>query len=338
MKLFAKDIAVSLVDDSALFIIKGQTKPLVLPAYVAAQAGTKRVVAVGDDAKAMLGGTPDSISVIRVVVEGVIGDREIAATMFRFGLHKIIGGSAICKPRVVVACRAHEPAKIAVKEMALMAGVRNVYLFEMGLAAAIGMNLDVTRPEIKAVLSISDDWFDFSIISLAGTLSSVNGAIGSRDFLEDIRNHIMLVRGFSPELDALAAQLHAAGISPSAAAADIPGWEAWAGRVELGRLSAKTISRDDMAIGLAPSLVKISERIKSAIRGISNENQRKLSHSTIRATGSAMKIPGLAQALSAQLGYSVEPFASKSHPSIEGCKLVLDELDFLKKAAPGNKA
>ena len=336
MKLFTKDIAISLADDSMFFAMKDQPEPLVLSAYVAMQTGTKRVLAVGDEAKAMLGRTPENITVIRAITEGIVADREIAATMVRFGLHKLLGNSLIRKPRVVIACRFHEPTKNVIKEITLMAGVRDTFLIELGMATAIGMNLDVTSPEIKAVLSISDDWFEFSIISLAGILYSVNGAIGSRDFVEDIRNHITLARGFSPELDALTAQLHTAGINPHAAA-EIPGWETWAGRAEHGRLSTKNISRDDLAIGLTPSLVKLSERIKTVIRSLSNEKQYALSQSTIHAAGSAIKIPGLAQALSAQLGYSVTPFASKSHPSIEGCKLVLEELDWFKSAESKSK-
>ena len=82
MGLFGKDAAVSLVDDSFIFSTQTQARPLVLPAYVAIQPGTTRVLACGDEAKAMLGREPGNISVVRVLVEGLVADQQGAESLF----------------------------------------------------------------------------------------------------------------------------------------------------------------------------------------------------------------------------------------------------------------
>ena len=82
---------------------------------------------------------------------------------------------------------------------------------------------------------------------------------------------------------------------------------------------------------MMPSLVKLTERIKGAIRSMPGEKQSQLGRTTIHATGLAMAVPGLAQAIASNLGYPLKPFSSPVHPSIEGVKIVLKELGVLKR-------
>lgn len=330
MNLFAKDVAVSLVDDSFIFATQAQVTPLVLPAYVAIQTGTTRALACGEEAKAMLGREPKNISVVRVLEEGVVAGHEAAESLFRFGLRKLLGGALLIRPRVIVAFRNYDLGKLPAKHMATAGGAREVYLMEMGMATAIGMGLDVQKPEIKAVLSVSDDWFEFTMISLAGVLAGTNGSIGTKTFVEDIQNHCVLVHQFRPEGSAIESQLLSAGLDP-AAVVDVPGWEVWSGRTEQGRLTSQSVSREDITFGLMPSLVRMTEKIKNTIRSLPNEKQSQLSRTTIHATGAAMRIPGLTQAIANQLGFSVTPYSSDIHPSIEGCKCILKELNFLRR-------
>jgi rod shape-determining protein MreB len=331
MNVFGKDVAVSLVDDSFIFSTQTQASPLVLPAYVAIQTGTTRGLACGEDAKAMMGRAPSGISVIRVLAEGVVADQDAAVLLFRFGLRKLLGRAVLVRPRVLIAVRTHEPGKYSARNMATEGGAREVYQIEMGLATAVGMQLDVSQPELKAVLSVSDDWFEFAVISLAGRLCGTNGAIGSRALVEDIQNHLTLRRQFRPEFAVLASQLQSGGVNPRAVI-DLPGWETWSGRTEQGRFTAQNTSRDELTVGMMPSLVRLTERLKAAIRSLPDEKQAQLTRTTIHATGTAMQIPGLAQLIAQQLGHSITPFSAKNHPSIEGCRTVLKELNILKRA------
>lgn len=333
MNLFGKDVAVSLVDDAFIFGTQADANPLVLPAYVATQAGTNRILAFGEEAKNMLGREPNNISVARILAEGLVAEQQAAEAVFRFGLRKLLGGALLIRPRVIVACRTYEPGKWSVKNMAMAGGAREVYLIEMGMATAIGMQLDVQKPELRAVLSISDDWFEFTVISLAGVLAGADGAIGRRSFVEDIQNHFTLIRQFRPEFAVLDAKLQSGGLNPRSAI-ELPGWETWAGRTELGRLTAQNASRDEMTVGMMPSLVRLTERIKAAIRRLPGEKQSQLGRTTIHAAGTAAQIPGLIPMIAQQLGYSVTPFSAAVHPSIEGCRTVLKELNVLKRIRP----
>ena len=330
MRLFGKDIAVSLVDDSFIFSTQSQASPRILPAYVTMQTGTTQVLACGEDAKAMLGREPSNISVVRVLVEGVVADQQAAEALFRFGMREMTGGTVLVRPRVLIALRSHDPGKGLVRSMSTVGGAREVYLIEMGMATAIGMGLDVQQPELKAVLSVSDDWYEFAVISLAGRLLGINGAIGWRAFAEDIQNHLSLIRQFRPEGLTIEAQLLSGGINPPAAA-DVNGWETWAGRAEQGRLVEQPLSSDDIRIGMMPSLIRLTERIKAAIRTLPSDKQYQLRQTTIHATGSSLMIPGLAETIANHLGHSVTPFSAAVHPSIDGCRLALKGLDFLRR-------
>lgn len=331
--LLGKDVAVSLVDDAFLFTTQDRPQPLVLPAYVALQAGTRLVLACGEEAKAMRGREPANITVAGVLTEGVVTDTEVAQALFRFGIRTLFGRKWIIRPRVIIACRTGETGRAAVKHMAVAGGAREVYLIEPAMATAIGMDLDVQKPEIRAVLSLSNDWFEFSVISLAGILAKTDGAIGVQAFVEDIRNHLTLSRQFRPDAAALEAQLFAGGIEPGVAS-ETAGWEVWAGRSERGRVAAQSLSPADLAVGMMPSLTRLAERIKGVFHSLPGDQRFQLNTATIHAAGSSMAIPGLAQALANQLGHPVVPFSADAHPSIEGTRRILQELRFLRKVQP----
>lgn len=330
MGLFCRDIAVSLVDDAFIFAEKGQGKPLVLPAYLAAQAGTARVLAVGQEAFNMLNRTPANIMVVRVVKEGRVVGQDVAGAFLRYGIRKMLGGSRLFRPRVLMSIRGEGNAKWEAHALGQEIGVRGLFLVEVGMATAIGMGLEVSKPELQAVLTVSDDWFDFSVISLAGVLSSASGAVGTRAFVEDIQNHCTLARNFLPDAQEVEARLLSGGLN-SATAGSVSGWEVWAGRTEQGKYGAGGLTQGDVTAGMMPSLVRMTERIKHAVRGLKNDEQAQLSRAFVHATGSAMRIPGLSDAVACQIGYAVKLFPSDVHPSIEGARALLKELEFLRR-------
>ena len=303
---------------------------MVLPAYVATQKDKSAVLAYGEEAKSMLGREPNHISVVKILVEGMIADQKSAATLFRFGLRKILGGAILIRPRVIIASRNHSPGGLSIEVMATAGGARETYLVQMGIAAAAGIQLDVNTPEIKAILSVTDDWYEFSVISLASVLVSASGAIGTRSFVEDIQNHFTLCHNFRPNFATLTSQLDSDGITPGTII-DMRGWETWAGRPEQGRYKTYSASPDELTVGMMPSLVRLTEQIKAAIRSLTPENQSRLRLTTIHATGSALKISGLAQMIANQIDHSVTPFFSEIHPSIGGCKSLIKHLSLLKK-------
>ena len=167
MSIFGKSLALSVVDDAFILSLQ-RGEPLVLPAYVAIRHGTQRVLACGAEARAMLGRTPDNIEVLRVLQGGQLADLKLGEALLRFGLRQLGGKSLLGWSRVIIAAPTSTGARDLFRQMGMSAGVREVFLLEMGMATAIGMGLNVQAPELQAVLNISADSFEFAVISLVG--------------------------------------------------------------------------------------------------------------------------------------------------------------------------
>ncbi len=330
MSFFGKDIAIALVDDAFIFCEKKQEEPFVIPVYVAIETQSERVLAIGEEAKAMLNATPPNITVRRVMANGIPGDVNTTRTVLLHGLKKIMGARLYFnKPRLIVTTRSF-PANTFLLRLVLEGDFRSLYFMEIGMATAIGMKLEVQEPEFKAVFQLYDDWFDFSLISLAGIVAQAEGPIGWRSLVEDIQNHCILAQHFRPDAAAVEANLFASGVRPDGAA-EVNGWEAWTGRMETGRHLAGALSPEDITTGLTPSLVRIVERIKQCIRSLTPEQQSGLQHVIIHACGSGMTIPGLPQLFANHLGLPVAPFDFPIPPSIYGTKQIIDELPYLRR-------
>ena len=170
--LFSNDIGIDLGTANTLVYVKDHGIVLREPSVVAVQAGTSRVLAVGDEAKRMLGRTPGNIVAIRPLKDGVIADFEITEAMLRHFIHKVHPRRAFFKPRprVVIAVPSGitEVEKRAVKESALRAGAREVHLIEEPMAAAIGCGLPVQDAAGNMIIDIGGGTTEVALISLSG--------------------------------------------------------------------------------------------------------------------------------------------------------------------------
>src|SRR5438270_616731 len=144
----SSDIGIDLGTANTLVYVKDQGIVLREPSVVAVQAGTNKVLAVGDEAKRMLGRTPANIVAVRPLKDGVIADFEVTEAMLRHFITKVHGRRMRARPRVVIAVPSGitEVEKRAVRESATHAGAREVYLIEEPMAAAIGVGLPVQDP------------------------------------------------------------------------------------------------------------------------------------------------------------------------------------------------
>jgi rod shape-determining protein MreB len=328
MKILPEDVAVILVDDAFYFHTRSRTEPLCLPAYVAVQAKSQKPLAFGEEAKRMFGMTHENIEVRNVLKEGLI-DAEPAEFLFKTGFVQVLGKGILIKPRVILAARNTDPKETRwLKDITERAGAREVYLIDFAMAAAIGMKLVVTEPALKMVLSLSNDWFEFAVISLAGILVRVDGAIGLRACIEDLQNHLVLTRGFRPDTEVLETQVRKTGVNASA---EIPGWEAWVGNPALGRQTWAELRAQELGLGMLPSLVRLAERIKAALRTLPHEHQAKLYAIPVHACGNAFETPGLRNMLSTLLGHSVQLTDAPYPPAVDGCITVLGEIGKFNK-------
>jgi len=180
--LFSNDIGIDLGTANSLVYVRDRGIVLREPSVVAIQAGTTNVLAVGDEAKRMLGRTPGNIVAIRPMKDGVIADFEITEAMLRHFIQKVHHRKLIA-PRVVVAVPSGitEVEKRAVKDSATHAGAREVYLIEQPMASAIGVGLPVHEPAGNMIVDIGG-----AIISLAGIVFSRSLRVGGDELDETI--------------------------------------------------------------------------------------------------------------------------------------------------------
>ena len=188
----SNDIGIDLGTSNTLVLVRGQGIVLCEPSVVALHSAARKVLAVGQEAKRMLGRTPGEIIAIRPMKDGVISDFETVEKMIKYFFQKIHNRRALVKPRVVMAIPSciTEVEKRAVRESAEQAGAREIYLIEESLAAAIGANIPIQEPAGNMVIDIGGGTSEISVLSLGGMVITNGIRIGGDEFDEAIINHM----------------------------------------------------------------------------------------------------------------------------------------------------
>jgi rod shape-determining protein MreB and related proteins len=189
---FSNDIGIDLGTANTLVYVKDHGIVLREPSVVAVQQGTNKVLAVGDEAKRMLGRTPGNIVAIRPLKDGVIADFEVTEAMLRHFISKVHNRRRMVRPRVVIAVPSGitEVEKRAVKDSATHAGAREVYLIEEPMAAAIGVGLPVQDAAGNMIIDIGGGTTEVAVISLNGIVVARSLRVGGNRFDEAIANYI----------------------------------------------------------------------------------------------------------------------------------------------------
>jgi rod shape-determining protein MreB len=194
--VFSNDLAIDLGTANTLIYVKNQGIVCNEPSVVAVQQknerGGKRVLAVGAEAKRMLGRTPGSIVAIRPLKDGVIADFEITEAMLRYFIQKVHNRRTLVRPRIIVGVPfgITEVEKRAVRESAESAGAREVYLIEEPMAAAIGSGLPITEPTGNMIVDIGGGTTEVAVISLSGIVFSRSVRVGGDKMDEAISQFI----------------------------------------------------------------------------------------------------------------------------------------------------
>ena len=193
--LFSHDLAIDLGTSNTLIYVKGKGIVCNEPSVVAVQQdarGGRQVLAVGREAKEMLGRTPGSVSAIRPIQDGVIADFEVTEAMLRYFIGKAHSRRTLVKPRIVICVPIGitEVEKRAVRESAQSAGAREVYLIEEPMAAAIGAELPVAEASGNMIVDIGGGTTEVAVISLAGIVYSRSIRVGGDKMDESIIQHI----------------------------------------------------------------------------------------------------------------------------------------------------
>ncbi|MBN2059294.1 MAG: rod shape-determining protein [Deltaproteobacteria bacterium] len=193
--LFSNDLAIDLGTANTLVYVKGKGIVLSEPSVVAVRKDAKggsKVLAVGKEAKMMLGRTPGNIVAIRPMKDGVIADFEITEAMLRHFIRKVHNRTTLVRPRIIICVPSGitQVEKRAVRESAESAGAREVFLIEEPMAAAIGAGLPITEPTSNMIVDIGGGTTEVAVISLAGIVYSKSVRVGGDKMDEAILQYI----------------------------------------------------------------------------------------------------------------------------------------------------
>ncbi len=193
--IFSNDLAIDLGTANTLVFVKGKGIVLREPSVVAVRRDNKgynKVLAVGTEAKRMLGRTPGNIVAIRPMKDGVIADFEVTEAMLRHFIRKVHNRRTLIRPRMIVCVPSGitQVEKRAVRESAESAGAREVYLIEEPMAAAIGAGLPITEPTANMVVDIGGGTTEVAVISLAGIVFSKSVRVGGDKIDEAILQYV----------------------------------------------------------------------------------------------------------------------------------------------------
>ncbi len=191
--MFGKDMGIDLGTANTLVHLKGKGVVLTEPSVVAIQNDNGRVLAVGDEAKRMIGRTPGNIVAIRPMKDGVIADFDVTQAMLNYFINKVLGPrTPFMRPRVIISiptgCTTVEER--AVKEAALQGGAKEAYLIEEPMAAAIGAGLPVHEPTGNLIVDIGGGTTEVAVISLGGIVTAKSVRVAGDNMDTDIMQHL----------------------------------------------------------------------------------------------------------------------------------------------------
>jgi rod shape-determining protein MreB len=190
--VFAEDIGIDLGTASVLVFIRGKGVVLHEPSVVAIDQPSDTVIAIGEEARRMLGRTPGHIVAIRPLKEGVIADYDVTEKMLNYFIKRVVGRHFIFKPRVVVCIPtgATDVEERAVRQAIMAAGARQAYLIEEPLAAALGAGINISDATGNMVVDIGGGTTDVAVLSLGGIVCHTSLRVGGDKFDDAIIRHL----------------------------------------------------------------------------------------------------------------------------------------------------
>ena len=333
--LFSTDIGIDLGTANSLVYVKDRGIVLREPSVVAIQAGSKRVLAVGEEAKRMLGVTPSNIIAIRPMKSGVIADFDITEAM----LKKFIG--KVCprrfypiytKPRVVIAVPSGitEVEKRAVEEAAHEAGAGEVFLIEEPMAAAIGVGLPVSEPQGSMIVDIGGGTCEVAIISLAGIVHSYSAPRAGGDAMDEcIMSYVKRV--YNLLIGERMAEMIKIEIGSAYPTGEEKTFEIKGRDIVAGLPKTLTITSEEVREALKEPVSQIVDAVRSTLDKCAPELAADLVDRGIVLSGGSSQLPGLDKLLATQTGLPVTVADDPLSAVAEGTGVVMNELDFLAK-------
>ena len=337
--LFSTDIGIDLGTANSLAYAKDRGIVLREPSVVAIQAGSKRVLAVGDEAKRMLGRTPGNIIAIRPMKSGVIADFDITEAMIKYFIDKVCPQRfwSRSKPRMVIAVPSGitEVEKRAVEDAAHAAGAGKVFLIEEPMAAAIGVGLPVSDPAGSMIVDIGGGTCEVAIISLAGIVHSYSARQAGGDAMDDcIQKYVQRV--YSLLIGERMAEFIKIEIGSAYPMAEEKTLEIKGRDIVSGLPKTLTITSEEVREALKEPVSQIVDAVRSTLDKCEPELAADLVDRGLVLSGGSSQLRGLDKLLAARTGLPVTLADDPLSAVAEGTGVVMNELDFLAKNERGS--
>ncbi|MFA6357687.1 MAG: rod shape-determining protein [Candidatus Omnitrophota bacterium] len=329
--LFSNDMGIDLGTATTLVFVKGEGVVLCEPSVVAIERGTSHVLAVGTEAKRMLGRTPGNIIAIRPMKDGVISDFEITEAMLRYFIKKVHHRKVLVRPRIVIAIPSGitEVEKRAVKDSAERAGAREVFLIEEPIAAAIGVGLPIQEPIGNMILDIGGGTTEIAVISLSGTVFSKSIRIGGDEMNEAIIEYLKktynLMIGERSSED-IKIKIGSAYPLEEEMSMEVKGRDLVAGLPK-----TVTITSEEVRESLQEPLRAILEVTKMSLERTPPELAADLIEHGIVMAGGGSLLRGLDKLISEETGLPVHVTDDPVTAVANGTGIVLSEIQYLRK-------
>ncbi len=328
LNLMSKDLAIDLGTANTLVYMRGKGIIIREPSVVAVRNGTKReIVAVGEEAKNMIGRTPGSIIAVRPLKEGVIADFDITEIMLRYFIRKAVPRtSSLFNPRIIISvpCGITEVERRAVEEAARSAGAREAYLMEEPMAAAIGAGIPVYEPRGSMIADIGGGTSEVAVLSLGGIVVSRSLRVGGNNFDEAIMDYIRR------EYNMMIGERTAEGIKIRIGSVFDFGEEEFMdirGRDLLNGLPCTvTISSIEIREAIRETAASIISAIKQTLENTPPELSGDIMETGIVISGGTAKLKGLDLLISAETGMPVKVADEPLDSVVLGASLALEEL------------
>lgn len=332
--LFSNDLAIDLGTANTLIYVKGQgiicNEPSVVAVQNDANTGRRKVLAVGAEAKMMLGRTPESISAIRPIKDGVIADFEMTERMLRDFIRKVHNRKALVRPRIII-CVPHgitEVEKRAVKESAESAGAREVYLIEEPMAAAIGAGLPITEACGSMILDIGGGTTEIAIISLKGIVYSHSIRVGGDKMDEAISNYVK--RRYNMLIGERTAEQIKIAVGSAISTGENLSIEIKGRDLVQGVPRAVVVTEDEVREALLESVNQILDLVRVALERCPPELSSDIVDRGITMAGGGSLLRNLDKLIGQETGLPVVLVDDPLSAVVLGSGAVLDKLELLK--------
>lgn len=335
-RFFSSDIGIDLGTASCLVFVRDKGIVLCEPSVVAIIEGTKEILAVGSEAKRMLGRTPGNIRAIRPMKDGVIADFEITEEMLRYFIKKAIKHvprrRRILSPRVLVAVPSGitEVETRAVKDSAQRAGAGEIYLIEEPMAAAIGVGLPVAEPSGSMIVDIGGGTTEVAVISLSGIVESRSIRVGGDEMDAAISQHMK--RAYNLMIGERTAEDIKIKVGSAYPQREESVMEVKGRDLISGLPKTIKISGQELRVALQEPITSIVEAVRVTLERCPPELAADLIDRGIMLAGGGSMLKGLDKLLSEETGLPVFTTDDPIKSVALGTGVVLEEMDSMARA------